>query len=91
MPGAIATNLQRHTGGLRTPIERRKSPEQGASTTLLAATSPLLKGVGGRYLEDNNEAPPVTHRGPELTGVAPYALDAVNADRLWDLSLELLS
>jgi NAD(P)-dependent dehydrogenase (short-subunit alcohol dehydrogenase family) len=29
-PGAIATNLQRHTGGLQTPLERRKSPEQGA-------------------------------------------------------------
>jgi NAD(P)-dependent dehydrogenase (short-subunit alcohol dehydrogenase family) len=91
MPGAIATNLQRHTGGLRTPVERRKSPEQGASTTLLAATSPLLKGIGGRYLEDNNEAAPVTHRGPDLTGVAPYAVDADNADRLWELSLELLS
>ncbi len=90
MPGAIATNLQRHTGGLRAPVERRKSPEQGASTTLFAATSPLLKGIGGRYLEDNNEAAPVTHRGPDLTGVAPYALDADNADRLWDLSLELL-
>ncbi len=91
MPGAIATNLQRHTGGLRTPVERRKSPEQGASTTLLAATSPLLQGIGGRYLEDNNEASPVTHRGPDLTGVAPYALDPANADRLWALSLELLS
>jgi NAD(P)-dependent dehydrogenase (short-subunit alcohol dehydrogenase family) len=91
MPGAIATNLQRHTGGLRTPVERRKSPEQGASTTLLAATSPLLDGIGGRYLEDNNEAPLVTHRGPDLTGVAPYVLDAGNADRLWDLSLQLLS
>jgi NAD(P)-dependent dehydrogenase (short-subunit alcohol dehydrogenase family) len=91
MPGAIATNLQRHTGGLRTPVERRKSPDQGASTTLLAATSPLLKGVGGRYLEDNNEASPVARRGSDLTGVAPYALDAGNAHRLWDMSLELLS
>lgn len=91
MPGAIATNLQRHTGGLRTPVERRKSPEQGASTTLLAATSPLLMGIGGRYLEDNNEAAPVTHRSADLIGVAPYALDTANADRLWDLSLELLS
>lgn len=26
MPGAIATNLQRHVGGLRTPPERRKTP-----------------------------------------------------------------
>lgn len=91
MPGAIATGLQRHTGGLRTPVERRKSPGQGASTTLLAATSPLLEGIGGRYLEDNNEAEPVTRRGPDLTGVAQYALDSANADRLWDLSLELLS
>ncbi|CAN5497777.1 hypothetical protein BH11ACT8_BH11ACT8_00290 [soil metagenome] len=91
MPGAIATNLQRHTGGLRTPIERRKSHEQGASTTLLAATSPLLKGIGGRYLEDNSEAFPVTRRSASLTGVARYALDTANADRLWDLSLELLS
>jgi hypothetical protein len=33
----------------------------------------------------------VTRRGPDLTGVAPYALDAANADRLWDLSLALVS
>ncbi|HSH94695.1 MAG TPA: SDR family NAD(P)-dependent oxidoreductase, partial [Roseimicrobium sp.] len=30
-PGAIATGLQKHTGGLKTPVERRKTPEQGAS------------------------------------------------------------
>ncbi|HEX3005205.1 MAG TPA: SDR family NAD(P)-dependent oxidoreductase, partial [Angustibacter sp.] len=30
MPGAIPTNLQRHAGGLRAPVERRKSPAQGA-------------------------------------------------------------
>lgn len=91
MPGAIPTNLQQHTGGLRAPVERRKTPAQGASTTLLAATSPLLKGIGGRYLEDNNEAAPVDHRGPDLTGVAPYALDPHNAERLWELSLGLLA
>lgn len=90
MPGAIATNLQRHTGGLRTPVERRKTPQQGAATTLLLATSPLLEGVGGRYFEDGNEAEVVTHRTPELTGVAAYAVDPDNADRLWDLSLALL-
>jgi NAD(P)-dependent dehydrogenase (short-subunit alcohol dehydrogenase family) len=28
MPGAIATNLQRHTGGLKTPTERRKTPSR---------------------------------------------------------------
>lgn len=91
MPRAIPTNLQRHTGGLRAPVERRKSPAQGASTTLLAATSPQLKGIGGRYLEDNNEAAVVDHRSPDLTGVAPYALDPQGAERLWDLSLQLLA
>ncbi|GAA5023889.1 SDR family NAD(P)-dependent oxidoreductase [Terrabacter aeriphilus] len=90
MPGAIATNLQRHTGGLRTPAERRKTPQQGAATTLLLATSPLLEGVGGRYFEDGNEAEVVTHRTPELDGVAAYAIDPDNADRLWERSLALL-
>jgi NAD(P)-dependent dehydrogenase (short-subunit alcohol dehydrogenase family) len=91
MPGAIATNLQRHTGGLRTPVERHKTPQQGAATTLYVATSPDLEGIGGRYFEDVNEAPVVEHRRPDYTGVAAYALDAANADRLWDLSLELLA
>ncbi|TDK25198.1 SDR family NAD(P)-dependent oxidoreductase [Arthrobacter crusticola] len=91
MPGAIATNLQRHTGGLRTPVERQKTPQQGAASTLYVATSPDLEGIGGRYFEDVNEAPVVHHRGPDYTGVAAYALDAANADRLWDLSLELLA
>ena len=26
----------------------------------------------------------------DMTGVAPYALDPANAERLWDVSLELL-
>jgi NAD(P)-dependent dehydrogenase (short-subunit alcohol dehydrogenase family) len=65
-----------------------KTPEQGAATSTLAAASPLLDGVTGIYLEDCNQAPLVTH-APEGTGggVAPYALDSANAERLWDLSL----
>jgi NAD(P)-dependent dehydrogenase (short-subunit alcohol dehydrogenase family) len=91
MPGAIATKLQRHTGGLRTPVERQKTPQQGAATTLYVATSPELEGIGGRYFEDVNEARIVDRRGPDYTGVAPYALDPANAERLWDLSTELLA
>lgn len=90
MPGAIATNLQRHTGGLRTPIERQKTPQQGAATTLFVATSPDLEGIGGRYFEDVNEARIVDSRGPDYTGVASYALDPINAGRLWELSVALL-
>ncbi|MEV0849666.1 SDR family NAD(P)-dependent oxidoreductase [Streptomyces sp. NPDC049954] len=90
-PGAIATNLQRHVGNrLTTPPERQKSVAQGAATSVLLATSPVLEGLGGRYFEDGEEAP-VVHRRPEgFGGVAAYAVSPVNATRLWELSRELL-
>ncbi len=91
MPGAIPTNLQRHLGGMKTPLERRKTPEQGAATSVLLATSPLLESIGGRYFVDCNEAVPVTRRTGDMSGVAPYALDSGNADRLWEVSLRLLA
>ena len=90
MPGAIATGLQRHTGGLRTAVERRKTTQQGAATTLFAATAIELEGIGGRYFEDVQEARVVDHRNPDYTGVAAYALDPANADRLWEIATRLL-
>lgn len=85
-PGAIATGLQKHTGGLQTPVERRKTVEQGAATSVLLAASPLVDGIGGRYFEDCNESPVVTQRPDDFSGgVAPYALDPDNAARLWDI------
>ena len=90
-PGAIATNLQRHTGGLRTPEPYRKTPEQGAATSVLLAASPLLKGVSGRYFDDCNEAMIVAERGSgPLSGVAPHALDQGNADRLWTMATAMV-
>jgi NAD(P)-dependent dehydrogenase (short-subunit alcohol dehydrogenase family) len=91
MPGAIATNLQRHVGGLRTPPELQKTAEEGAATSVLLATSPLLEDIGGRYFADCNEAGLVTRRTKDMSGVAPYALDRGNADRLWDESLRMLN
>jgi len=91
MPGAIATGLQKHTGGLKTPPEGRKTIEQGAATTLFVATSPLLEGIGGRYFEDNNEAVTVYDGNGWLSGVAFYALDPTNADRLWEAALPLIT
>lgn len=88
-PGAIATGLQKHTGGLRTPAERRKTIEQGAATSVLLAASPLVEGIGGRYFEDCNESPLVARRPDDFTGVAPYALDPDNAARLWDIGVAL--
>ena len=90
-PGAIATGLQKHTGGLRTPVERRKTPAQGASTSVLLAASPLLEGISGRYFEDCNEARRVAKRPADFTGHAAYAVDPVNADRLWNVSLKLIA
>ncbi|WP_439659299.1 SDR family NAD(P)-dependent oxidoreductase [Lentzea sp. HUAS TT2] len=99
MPGSIATNLQRHL----TPEElqerirqsgaaatrRVKTPEQGAATTLVVATTPLLDGVSGKYFEDCNEAAPVTG-GSHMRGVAPYAQDPEAAAQLWKVSEETL-
>jgi len=50
-----------------------------------------LNGIGGRYFEDCNEASVVQRRPADFGGgVAPYALDAANAERLWAIALELI-
>jgi len=90
-PGAIATNLQKHTGGLKTPEHRRKTVEQGAATTVLLAGSPLLNETSGRYFEDCSEAPLVPARPDDFCGVAAYALDADNAERLWQMGSRALT
>jgi NAD(P)-dependent dehydrogenase (short-subunit alcohol dehydrogenase family) len=98
-PGAIAaTNLSRHMDAgeleaLRTSgAFTYKTIEQGAATSVLVATSPLLDGVGGRYFEDCHES--AVLEGDDLSGagegVAAYALDPGNAARLWELSLAAL-
>lgn len=90
MSGSIPTNLIRHTGP-EEPNPLAKTIEQGASTTILLATSPLLDGIGGRYFINNNETGIVDRPTDDMTGVAPFALDPANAERLWEVSLELLT
>lgn len=101
MPGGIWTNLQRHwppdtlaamkqqmaAGAHRT----MKTPEQGAATAVMLATSPLLGGVGGRYFDDCNEAPIVDEIIDGLHGVRAYALDPARARQLWTTSINLLA
>jgi NAD(P)-dependent dehydrogenase (short-subunit alcohol dehydrogenase family) len=97
MPGGIRTALQRHQTDEAMTSETKaifdsypwKTVEQGASTSVLLATSPLLEGIGGRYFEDNNEAGP--YIAPDERGVAAHALDPVAAKRLWDVSVEMLT
>ncbi len=70
-----------------------KTVEQGAATSILVATSPLLDGIGGRYFEDCHEAPVVDSGAPETSrsGVAAYALDPDAATRVWQLSAAALA
>ncbi len=89
-PGAIPTGLQRYSGTMLTPVELRKTPEQGAATSVLLAVAPLLAGVGGHYFEDCNEAPVVDDYVAFRPGVASYAVDLESATRLWDRSLGYL-
>ena len=99
MPGGIRTNLQRHvdSGEMEALMSRAiedgftlKTPEQGAATSVLLATSPLLEGVGGRYFEDCREALP-NDGGNMVSGVAAYALDPDAAARLWRVTEETLA
>jgi NAD(P)-dependent dehydrogenase (short-subunit alcohol dehydrogenase family) len=98
MPGGIRTNLQRYVTDEDLDRMRRqagdgrgpswKTPEQGAATSVLVATSPLLEGVGGRYFEDCNEAG--WNEPGTRWGVARYALDPEAAARLWQVSVGTL-
>jgi NAD(P)-dependent dehydrogenase (short-subunit alcohol dehydrogenase family) len=78
-------------GSIVTLPDHQRTPQQAAATSVLLAASPLLEGVGCRYFEDCNEAARVTQRPDDEHGVAPYALDPENADRLWDMSMDLLA
>ncbi len=98
MPGGIRTNLQRYVTDAELDRMRAqtggagpawKTPEQGAATSVLVATSPLLEGVGGRYFEDCNEAGP--NQPGTRRGVAAYALDPEAAARLWQVSVQTLA
>jgi NAD(P)-dependent dehydrogenase (short-subunit alcohol dehydrogenase family) len=101
-PGGILTPLQRHLtreemigyGWIDddgNPDERFKTPEQGASTSVWAATSPALEGMGGVYCEDCDIAEPTAVGTPEakLRGVDAHATDPEAAARLWTVSAEL--
>jgi NAD(P)-dependent dehydrogenase (short-subunit alcohol dehydrogenase family) len=100
-PGGIMTPLQRHleqsemvaAGWINedgSPSGRFnfKTPEQGAATSVWAATSPQLDGIGGVYCEDCDIAE-LTTDAEAPSGVRPWAVDVEAAERLWTVSAEL--
>ena len=70
---------------------RFKTPEQGASTSTWAATSPQLAGMGGVYCENCDIAKPTEVGSPtaRIEGVDAHAIDRDDAARLWAVSAEL--
>ena len=106
-PGGILTPLQRHLdteeqvrlgwinadGSISERVKALfKTPEQGCSTTLFAATHPSLAGKPGVYCEDCDIAAPTDPASPtaRYRGVDPHACDDEAAERLWALSEALL-
>ncbi len=98
-PGGIMTPLQRHLSTEEmvamgwidehgATLARFKSPEQGAATTVWAATSPQLDGLGGVYCEDADVAV-VNDQDAPRSGVRTWAIDPEEGARLWALSAEL--
>ncbi|WP_315836167.1 oxidoreductase [Bradyrhizobium prioriisuperbiae] len=103
-PGGIVTDLVRYmtpeelraSGALDgdghpviDPTNNKKTPEQGAATTVWCATSHQLDGLGGVYCENCDVAGLAPADDKSGLGVRPWATDTAAADRLWRLSEQL--
>ncbi|MBC7767675.1 MAG: SDR family NAD(P)-dependent oxidoreductase [Phycisphaerales bacterium] len=96
-PGGIMTDLQRFM-----PEEEKramgwidadgvvdarfKTPSHGAATSVWCAANAQLDGEGGVYCEDCDVAVAVAADDKGFSGVRPWAIDPVLADKLWALS-----
>ncbi|KAH2199721.1 hypothetical protein KXW59_003738 [Aspergillus fumigatus] len=98
-PGGIMTGLVQHlseeeqSGFTEDPTLglQFKSPQQGAATSVWAAVSRSLDGMGGKYLENVQIAEAYdASGGPWAPGYAPYAYSPEKERRLWDVSLKLV-
>jgi NAD(P)-dependent dehydrogenase (short-subunit alcohol dehydrogenase family) len=82
-PGGVATNLGAGNGRGWDLVHRvimrfMKTPEEGAQTSLYAATAPEVAGVSGAYYADCKPKQPAAH-----------CRDDATARRLWAISEEL--
>lgn len=101
-PGRIMTNLSQHVpveeqramGWFKedgTLVDRFKTPEQGASTSVYAALAPELANRGGEYLEDCAITQGINPDGKTHWGLTAYAVDMNDAERLWKLSEQMIA
>ena len=105
-PGGIFTPLQRHLpqeeqvelgwlnkDGTVPPMvaEIFKTTTQGCTTSLWAATSPLLDDMPGVYCEDCDVAQLAGEGSPPFLHCAPHITVDEDAERLWELSETLLA
>jgi len=75
------------TGG-----QRVEDPSRGRPPRSCSPPPPSWRGSAGATSRTANEAPLIHRRGEAgLGGVAAYALDRDNAERLWEVSLETIA
>lgn len=106
-PGGIFTPLQRHLpkeemvalgwieeDGSPSELAKQgfKTPEQGCSTTLWAATSALLDNKPGVYCEDCNVSSPTDTSSPmaRYFGIDQHGCNDESAEKLWVISEQFL-
>lgn len=101
-PGGVATGLQRNfsvqqheslDAAAAAGVFEYKTIEQGAAASLVAAVSPEFAHTGGHYLDDSREAytvPNDASLADHPHGVKEWALDPAAAERLWNVSADLL-
>ena len=77
------------TGDPRFVPSFTKSIAQGAATSVWAATSPQLNGMGGVYCADCDISPLVQDTSEQTNGVRRWALDPSMAEHLGQLSEQL--
>jgi NAD(P)-dependent dehydrogenase (short-subunit alcohol dehydrogenase family) len=84
-PGLTSTGFGKDNPDFLTKIIRAvipliaRSPEKGAATSIYLASSPEVQGISGKYFVDC-----------KVTQPAPQATDRAVAERLWDVSAEMV-
>jgi NAD(P)-dependent dehydrogenase (short-subunit alcohol dehydrogenase family) len=83
-PGFVNTGFAKNNGGLvkwgmQLISPMQKNVDEGASTSIYLAASPDVESVSGKYFVDSR-----------MTASDPASYDKAAAERLWNLSLEMV-